>query len=80
MNFVVWGLCLKDLFVGFNFVEVVCVMVVVCYNVSVYIIGNIMKKCNFILGRYVFEVVDKEDGKCIYYVRKKLRVGVLEVR
>lgn len=55
-------------------------MAVVRYNVSAHTTGNIMKKCNLTPGRYISEAADKEDGKRIYYARKKSRVGALEAR
>lgn len=55
-------------------------MAVVRYNVSAHATGNIMKKCNLTPGRYVSEAADKEDGKRIYYARKKSRVAALEAR
>ena len=66
-------LCPKDSFVDLNSVETACAMAVARYNDGAHTTRNIMKKCNLTPERYVSEAADKEDGKRIYYARKKSR-------
>ena len=50
-------------------------MAVACYNDGAHTAGNIMKRCNLNLGRYMYvsEAADKEDGKRIYTMGEKIK-------